>query len=126
MTCSDDRTIKIWREYLPGNELGIATPDNTPTWKCVCTLSGIHPRAIYDVSWCHLTGLIATASGDDAIRIFRIEPESDPNAPTLELLLTVPRAHDQDVNCVVWNPCIPGLLASCSDDMHTKLWQFKG
>ncbi len=68
----------------------------------------------------------ATASGDDAIRIFRIDPESDPNAPILEQLITVPRAHEQDVNSVVWNPCIPGLLASCSDDMHVKLWQFKG
>jgi WD40 repeat protein len=125
-TCSDDRTIKIWKEYLPGNEYGVATSDNMPTWKCVCTLSGVHPRAIYDISWCHQTGLLATASGDDAIRIFRIDPESDPNAPILEQLITVPRAHEQDVNSVVWNPCIPGLLASCSDDMHVKLWQFKG
>lgn len=125
-TCSDDRTIKIWKEYLPGNEFGIATSDNTPTWKCVCTLSGVHPRAIYDISWCHQTGLIATASGDDAIRIFRIDPESDPHAPTLEQLVTVPRAHEQDVNSVAWNPVIPGLLASCSDDMHLKVWQYKG
>jgi WD40 repeat protein len=125
-TCSDDRTVKIWKEYLPGNEFGVATSDNKPTWKCVCTLSGDHPRAIYDISWCHQTGLIATASGDDAIRIFRIDPENDPNAPILEQLITVPRAHEQDVNSVIWNPCIPGLLASCSDDMHVKLWQFKG
>jgi len=125
ITCSDDRTLKIWREYLPGNELNIATTDNEPTWKCVCTLSGVHMRAIYDVAWCHQTGLIATACGDDSIRIFRIEPNSDPNAPNLELLVTVPRAHDHDVNSVSWNPHIPGLLASCSDDMHVKLWQFR-
>ena len=126
VTGSDDRTIKIWKEYLPGNELNIPTPDNDPVWKCVCTLSGCHPRAVYDVSWCHQTGLIATACGDDSIRIFRIEPNSDPNAPNLELLVTVPRAHDHDVNSVAWNPSLPGLLASCSDDMHVKLWQFKG
>lgn len=126
VTCSDDRTLKIWREYLPGNELGIATPDNEPTWKCVCTLSGQHPRAIYDVAWCHQTGLIATACGDDAIRIFRVENGSDPNAPNLELVCTMPRAHEQDVNSVSWNPCIPGLLASCSDDMSVKLWLFRG
>lgn len=124
-TCSDDRTIKVWREYLPGNQLGIPTSDNTPTWKCVSTLSGTHTRAVYDISWCHLTGLIATAAGDDTIRIFRIEPKSDPNAPVIELLLSIPRAHEQDVNAVVWNPRVPGLLASCSDDMHVKLWQYK-
>ena len=126
ITCSDDRTLKIWRQYLPGNEMGVVTHDGDPTWKCVCTLSGCHPRAIYDVAWCHTTGLIATASGDDAIRIFRIEPDSDPHAPNLELLVTVPRAHEQDVNSVAWNPSSPGLLASSSDDGHVKLWQFKG
>lgn len=125
-TCSDDRTVKIWREYLPGNELGIATPNGDSVWKCVCTLSGAHPRAIYDVAWCHQTGLIATACGDDAIRIFRLQSDSDPHAPILEQLVTVPRAHDSDVNSVQWNPCIPGLLASCSDDMSIKLWQFRG
>jgi WD40 repeat protein len=125
-TCSDDRTVKIWREYLPGNELGIATPNGESVWKCVCTLSGAHPRAIYDIAWCHQTGLIATACGDDAIRIFRLHSDSDPHAPILEQLVTVPRAHDSDVNCVNWNPCIPGLLSSCSDDMSIKLWQFRG
>ena len=55
-SCSDDKTVKIWQEYLPGNEEGIATPDNEPVWKCVCTLSGYHSRTVYDISWCHLTG----------------------------------------------------------------------
>lgn len=56
-SCSDDRTVRIWQMYEPGNEEGIATPDNTAVWKCVCTLSGFHTRSIYDISWCKLTGL---------------------------------------------------------------------
>ena len=125
-TCSDDRTVKIWQEYRPGNECNVATPENEPVWKCVATLSGIHTRAIYDIHWCHQTGLIATACADDAIRVFGEEPDSDPHAPNFQLLVTVPRAHDQDVNSVAWNPSVPGLLASCSDDMSVKLWQYKG
>lgn len=57
-SCSDDCTVKIWQEYKPGNQEGIETIDGNPTWKCVCTLSGFHGRAIYDISWCKLTGKI--------------------------------------------------------------------
>ena len=124
-TCSDDRTVKIWQQYQPGNELNVTTPNGDPVWKCVCTLSGYHPRTVYDVDWCHQTGLIVTACGDDSIRVFREQPDSDPNEPLFQLLVTVPHAHDQDVNSVSWNPSIPGLLASCSDDTFVKLWQFR-
>lgn len=50
--------------------VGVPTPDSEPVWKCVCTLSGYHNRDVYDISWSR-SGLIATASGDNAIRIFK-------------------------------------------------------
>lgn len=53
---SDDRTMKIWQAYEPGNTENIATPHNDTVWKCVCTLSGMHARSLYDVSWCTHTG----------------------------------------------------------------------
>ncbi|XP_047468721.1 probable cytosolic iron-sulfur protein assembly protein CIAO1 isoform X4 [Penaeus chinensis] len=123
-SCSDDRTIRIWQEYLPGNSEGVATPEKEPVWKCVCTLSGYHKRTVYDISWCPLTGAIATCSGDDTIRIFKEQPNSDKNAPVFDLILTVPQAHSEDVNSVQWNPTVLGLLASCSDDGSVKLWDF--
>lgn len=122
-SASDDKTVKIWKEYPPGNPEGIPTEDNEPAWKCVCTLSGHHTRTVYDISWCPNTGLIATACGDDAIRIFKEDDNCDPNAPTFSLIITVEKAHSQDVNCVAWNPKVPGLLASCSDDAEIKLWK---
>ena len=77
------------------------------------------------LSRCPLTGLIATAAGDDAIRIFQEDPTiGDVHQPSFELTLTQHKAHTQDVNAVSWNPKIPGLLASCSDDGEVKLWQF--
>ncbi|XP_055311430.1 probable cytosolic iron-sulfur protein assembly protein Ciao1 [Sitodiplosis mosellana] len=123
-SCSDDRTVRIWQAYEPGNEEGIATPDNATVWKCVCILSGYHTRSVYDISWCKLTGLIATACGDDMIRIFKESDGSDKNQPNFELLLSVHRAHTQDVNTVAWCPHTAGLLLSTSDDGEVKVWKF--
>ncbi|XP_069119610.1 probable cytosolic iron-sulfur protein assembly protein CIAO1 homolog [Argopecten irradians] len=124
VSCSDDHTVKIWQEYLPGNPEGVATKGSDPTWKCVCTLSGYHRRVIYDIDWCHLTGNIATAAGDDAIRVFVEEPNSDKNQPSFRLEVTVNKAHSQDVNAISWNPKDPQLLASCSDNEEVKIWKF--
>nr|CAD7405721.1 unnamed protein product [Timema cristinae] len=124
-TCSDDNTIKIWREYKPGNVEGIVTPSSDPVWKCVCTLSGYHNRTIYDIAWCHQTDLIATACGDDIIRVFKEAPESDPNEPTFELVHTCTNAHSQDVNAVKWSPTVAGMLLSASDDETIKVWMYE-
>lgn len=122
-SCSADKTVKIWRVYKPGNQEGIPTPDNDPVWKCVCTVSGYHNRDVYDVSWSN-SGLIATAGGDNAVRIFRENPSSrDPNQPNFDLVWEDSQAHSNDVNCVAWNPKDSSLLASCSDDCTVKLWK---
>lgn len=123
-TCSDDTTVKIWKEFPPNNSEGIRTIDNDSTWKCVCTIAGYHTRTVYDISWCHITGLIATACGDDIIRIFKENQDSDSNAPTYSCVSSTERSHSQDINSVTWNPITPGLLASCSDDGDIKLWSY--
>lgn len=74
---------------------------------------------------CHLTGALATACGDDTIRVFEEEPHSDPQQPTFTLTVQLARAHAQDVNCVAWNPKEPGLLASCSDDGEMAFWKYQ-
>ncbi|ELU09333.1 hypothetical protein CAPTEDRAFT_174055 [Capitella teleta] len=121
-SCSDDKTVKIWQEYLPGNQQGVAVSGKRE-WKCVCNLTGFHKRPIYNISWCAVTGLIATACGDDTICIFKESLGSDVHQPSFELLHSLPSAHLQDINGVNWNPKIPGLLASCSDDGSIGLWQ---
>ncbi|KAF8782914.1 probable cytosolic iron-sulfur protein assembly protein CIAO1 [Argiope bruennichi] len=124
-SCSDDKTVKIWRQYLPGNSEGVPTTGEDPAWKCVCTLSGYHERAIYDVSWCPATDLIATACGDNGIRVFKEAPDSDPHSPTFNLVAADRDTHDQDVNCVHWNAKTSGLLASGGDDGIVRLWEVK-
>ncbi|XP_045491873.1 probable cytosolic iron-sulfur protein assembly protein Ciao1 [Colias croceus] len=123
-SCSADNTVKIWKEYKPNNELGVSVPNEEAAWKCICTLSGYHTRCIYDIAWCHHTGLLATASGDDIIRIFKEADNSDPNAPTFDLICKKYNAHSQDVNCVKWNPTGNQELISCSDDGEIRVWKF--
>lgn len=88
-------------------------------------MSGFHSRAIYDIAWCQLTGALATACGDDAIRVFEEDPSSDPQQPTFSLTAHLRQAHSQDVNCVAWNPKERGLLASCSDDGEVAFWKYQ-
>ncbi|KAK1801337.1 hypothetical protein P4O66_023025 [Electrophorus voltai] len=118
-SCSDDRTVKIWKE---------CTSDEDSTdgaWKCVCTLSGFHGRTVYDVSWCHLTGALATACGDDGVRVFKEDAAADPRHPAFYLSAHVPKAHNQDVNCVAWHPKEAGLLATCSDNGEIAIWNYQ-
>ncbi|CAL1546455.1 unnamed protein product [Lymnaea stagnalis] len=125
-SCSADSTVKIWQEYEPGNSEGVVTTDNISTWKCVCTIGGYHERAIYDISWSQLSGLLATASGDDTICVYKESPSPDSkNQPQFELVARARGAHSQDVNSTEWSPTEEGLLASCSDDGIVKLWKLE-
>ncbi len=81
----------------------------------------------FSIHRCHQTGLLATSSGDDSIRVFK-ENESvmdRVNQPSFDLVASVNRAHGEDVNCVRWNPKDAGLLVSCGDDCDIKLWRYK-
>jgi len=70
--------------------------------------------------------LIATASGDNGIRIFREEESKQTDAsPSFSLIASDSHAHLQDVNCISFNPKEAGLLASCSDDGTIKLWRME-
>ena len=124
VSCSDDKTCKFWKSYPPNNQEGIVTNGADPKWKCVCTLSGYHRRAIYDVHWSQgPRALIATASGDDAIHIFEKDPNStDDHQPTFNLVAKREKAHEQDVNSISWHPS-ENILASASDDGTVKLWK---
>ena len=73
---------------------------------------------------CHQTNLIATASGDNSISIFKEDSLSgDAAQPSFSLYARTLNAHEQDVNAVAWNPKHPGLLVSCSDDSTIKMWK---
>ncbi|XP_058715490.1 probable cytosolic iron-sulfur protein assembly protein CIAO1 [Poecile atricapillus] len=123
VSCSDDRTLRVWQRSEPPQGHGGGSEHS---WQCVCTLSGYHGRSIYDVAWCHLTGAVATACGDDAVRVFEeVSPVSPESPVTFVLAAHVARAHAQDVNGVAWHPREPGLLATCGDDGDIAFWSYQ-
>jgi len=135
-SCGDDKCVKVWQEYASDNEEGVKNSvqfgmKKDPVWKCVTTLSGFHTRCIYDIDWSRINNLIATACGDDSIRIFG-ETSSDgkadelnKNEPVFEIKYQKENAHSQDVNSIAWNPVEDNLIASASDDGSVKLWRLE-
>ncbi|UYV62389.1 CIAO1 [Cordylochernes scorpioides] len=111
VSCSQDKTVKLWRNTSNNH--------NTSNWECIHTINGYHDRAIYDISWCNLTGRLATTGSDNKINIY--SEATDKNSFMIETSVT--EAHSQDINTLTWNPKVEGMLASGSDDGIIKLWQ---
>ncbi|NWS86666.1 CIAO1 protein, partial [Toxostoma redivivum] len=111
VSCSDDRTLRVWQR---SEGHGVPRCPLSPSLSAVPV-----PR-------CPLTGAVATACGDDAVRVFEEVSPVSPGCPvTFGLAAHVPRAHAQDANGVAWHPREPGLLASCGDDGDIALWRYQ-
>ena len=105
VTCSDDKSIKVWQK-------------SSDSYECVFTMENVHERTVFDVDWCFLTNLIATAGGDNKVKIIE-----ETNTNEFGVSEVIDAAHDQDVNCIRWNPVKKGLFATCSDDGTIKIWK---
>ncbi|KAH8548718.1 WD40-repeat-containing domain protein [Umbelopsis sp. PMI_123] len=128
VSASDDTTLRFWKQYKPNNPEGVATPGNTAKWKNICTVSGQHERCIYSVSWSKVHGRVASASGDNNIKIFDEESEvQNVNAPTWLISASVADAHGvSDINSVCWYPTEKhgDWLASGGDDGIVNIWRY--
>ncbi|CAG8523904.1 7033_t:CDS:2 [Paraglomus brasilianum] len=135
VSASDDKTLKFWRCYRSDNPENVSsvTSFSEPKWKCVCTLSGYHRRCIYSVSWSKVNDRVASAGGDNIIRVFERDEEAEESVesgdsmPIYKLIASVDNAHSvSDVNCVQWSPVekFGALLASTGDDGIVKIWKF--
>lgn len=117
-SCSDDRTLKIWEKSGSG--------EKDSTWTCVATVAADnHSRPIYDVSWNKTNGLLATACGDDFVRVFKeVSPGPESGDKVSFELVHKIKAHESDVNCVKWHPKLSNYLASAGDDGRVKIWKW--
>ena len=64
----------------------------------------------------HVGAVEAAAAG--------VEGGGDEGPVSFNLLCSVDKAHDLDVNYVAWHPRDPALLVSAGDDGVLKLWRF--
>jgi len=56
---------------------------------------------------------LASGSEDKRIYIWNIKKETP---------ITILEGHSRNVNCVSWNPTVPGMIASVSDDGTVRIW----
>ncbi|KAJ3330989.1 hypothetical protein HDU76_004343 [Blyttiomyces sp. JEL0837] len=66
VSVSDDKSIKLWTRDPATSKNG------KDSWSCTYTLDDAHTRSIYSVSWSKRHNTIATAGGDNMIKL--LEP----------------------------------------------------
>jgi WD40 repeat protein len=123
VSCSDDKSIRFWtRDPNASGKKGKEAKFGSSG-----AVVDSHTRPVYDVAWSKVSDVIATACGDNCVRVFKQNVESSdlPDVPNFELSVKQCDAHEGDVNAVSWNPKIGEMLASCGDDGVVKIWQYE-
>ncbi|MFS8198524.1 WD40 repeat domain-containing protein [Streptomyces sp. CWNU-52B] len=107
-TCSYDGTVLLWDVRNP------ARPE---------PLARLHHRRLVNAArWNPVrTDLLATASADKTVAVWRIPERPDVQRPTL---LTVLARHTDDVNAVAWMPDGHRLIC-VSEDGRATLWDIR-
>mmetsp|Transcript_4974 Transcript_4974/g.7985 ORF Transcript_4974/g.7985 Transcript_4974/m.7985 type:complete len:232 (+) Transcript_4974:360-1055(+) len=114
---SDDKTLRIWRDDGSKGSVGCCYKEEQ-------VLKGHHKRAIYHLDWNSSTDVIATAGGDDTVKIFLDKKGGDAGKADWDLAFSLDKAHSGDVNCVKWQPeAKEQVLATGGDDGLVRLWR---
>jgi WD40 repeat protein len=80
-----------------------------------------HARTIFGLDFDLNLHRLASAGGDDALCVYDVGANLVP-----VLLARQEHAHEQDVNCVRWNPARTGVLVSGGDDGAVRVWRLGG
>jgi len=145
VTCSDDRTLRIWERNTAAASSSSSAPTPLPAtavapvrknWRTAAVVRGVHPRTVFSVDW-SAEGRIATGCADNSIMVFEKSSSAaaaaaeegksraqEPPADVYEMVAAQPDAHSGDVNTVAWHPKDDSLLASGGDDGIVRLWRF--
>lgn len=89
-----------------------------PSFPLHCRLEG-HERGISDLAWSPDSALLASASDDCTVRIWRLPPSAGSNNAVEPVLVL--RGHSNYVFCVGFHPS-GNILASGSFDESVRLW----
>jgi cytosolic iron-sulfur protein assembly protein CIAO1 len=114
-TCSDDKSIILWK----------INDNKYRDIKIQHKVVDAHIRPVLSISINFKDNFVATGSSDNSISIWKIVyAEKENENSRLELIENFKDAHDEDINCVRWNPN-KNILASCADDSLIKIWNFE-
>ena len=152
ISCSDDRTIRLWRKQPQQQQQSSSGGTGMPSiirptgtdeiWKEDAILPAAHDLSIYAVAWSRRTGLVASVGADGRIVIYeeRFSSEAmdtDAAAPQTEwsILATLDGAHGiYEINHVSWAKRADRgreegkdeeVLVTTADDGSIKVWTFR-
>ncbi|KAK4496608.1 hypothetical protein PRZ48_012588 [Zasmidium cellare] len=151
ITCSDDKTIRVWRRQPKEKKEGGQATGMPSIWKNrdfeehwfeEAQLPLVHDRPIYAVNWSRKTGRVVSTGSDGKIVVYEevwrtgdVEMTDDVNGrknlTEWIVVADVENAHDVfEVNHVVWlERCDKGkrfegeeVVVSTGDDGEVKVW----
>jgi WD40 repeat protein len=120
-SCSDDLSVRVWRCERGGGDGG------PPALAPLAVIAGHSDRSIFAVDWSP-DGLLATADGGNAIRVFAESGgggDGGDGSGGWAQVAAAERAHAADANAVRWHPRGGGLLASAGDDNCVRIWRLR-
>lgn len=110
-TCSDDSTVRLWT----------LEKDDSSGWQGRCSqVLTAHSKEVYTLKWSPLegSGVLASASFDCSVRIWRISETSG------EVTSMALNRHTQPVYAIAFSPC-GRYLASGSLDESLHIWDVR-
>jgi WD40 repeat protein len=130
VSCSQDLTIRTWaRRQISEVEEDII--DGEERWDLLFTISALHTRTIFALDIFRATNVLATAGGDNAVVLHKLNPQNGFVDEVRAIKLN--SAHEQDVNCVRFRPkdktdpsannVGTAMLATVGDDGKLKIWK---
>lgn len=112
----EDCTIHLW-------DVNAAVGSNATTGTQIKPLSVFsgHTKTVEDVDWHHLDpNMIGSVSDDRTIMIWDVR-EKNPSKPVHR----VDNAHEDDINCISFNPISEFVLATGSADKSVAVWDLR-
>lgn len=123
---SEDTTLCLWNiESILGKNATHQAGTQIPS---MATFRG-HEDVVEDVDWHPKDpNMIGSVGDDKTIRLWDIRKPSTPaegSSKSSSLTHTVENAHDNDINCIAFNPEKEFLLATGSADKTVAIWDMR-